>query len=130
MSADILRILVVLLGLIVVAVILFQQPKEGGMSAFTGGSGASGTVFGAKGSGSFLFKLTAGATLLFVVLVIALVRVTNVDSGTEIIKGATNEVPAAISTENTIPGEVPQAGAVGSSVPGQVKPVTETAPKE
>ncbi len=127
MSADILRILVILLGIIVVAVVLFQQPKEGGMSAFTGGSGASGTVFGAKGSGSFLFKLTAGAALLFAVLVIALVKVSNINTDTEILsqpeaveKSVPGEVPTAKSTENAVP-----------AVPGEVKKqVEKTVPKE
>ncbi|PIE45298.1 MAG: preprotein translocase subunit SecG [Gammaproteobacteria bacterium] len=102
MSADILRILVILLGIVVVAVILIQQPKEGGMGAFTGGgggSGASSTVFGAKGSGSFFFKLTAGATLLFAILIIALVKVTNSDMGGSVLSAST-----AVE-ESVIPGQ-------------------------
>jgi preprotein translocase subunit SecG len=49
-----------------IGVILIQHGKGADMGAAFG-SGASGTVFGAKGSASFLTRLTAGmATLFFV----------------------------------------------------------------
>lgn len=102
MEANILRILVILIGVALVAVILIQQPKEGGMGAFTGGgggSGASSTVFGAKGSGSFLFRLTAGLVLAFTIMIVALVKVTNSNVG-----GSVLSAPVATESENTIPG--------------------------
>ena len=100
MSADILRILVVLLGVAVVAIVLVQQPKDGGISAFTGGGGASGTVFGAKGSGSFLFRLTAGLTIAFAIAIIALVKVTNSDLGGDILS-----TEPTVTETSTIPGQ-------------------------
>lgn len=134
MSADILRILVVLLGIAVVAVVLIQQPKEGGMGAFTGGGGgASSTVFGAKGSGSFLFKLTAGLALTFAVLVIALVKVTNSDLGGSVLSQPVATADAIPGQENTstqsegdastvvtpdaIPGSIPE---IQPAIPGEV----------
>lgn len=132
MSADILRILVVLLGIGLVAVVLIQQPKEGGMSAFTGGGGggASGTVFGAKGSGSFLFKLTGGLALAFAVAISVLVSISNKSSG-----GAVLSDEPAISTE-VIPGadNIPasaEAAIPGVAIPGADNlqtPATETIP--
>ncbi len=110
MSADILRILVVLIGVGLVAVILIQQPKEGGMSAFTGGGGgASSTVFGAKGSGSFLFKLTAALALAFAISIAMLVQVTNSkDNGEVFASDAVKEEVTNDSSSNdkaVIPGE-------------------------
>lgn len=116
MSADILRILVVLLGIAVVAVVLIQQPKEGGMGMFTGGSGASGTVFGAKGSGSFLFRLTMGLALGFAILVIALVKVTNSDLG-----GSILSAEAAQKSAEVVPGKVDDATAAEEIIPGDAK---------
>ncbi|MGD8907712.1 MAG: preprotein translocase subunit SecG [Chromatiales bacterium] len=54
------------LALALIGLILIQHGKGADMGAAFG-SGASGTVFGAKGSASFLTRLTAGlATLFFV----------------------------------------------------------------
>ena len=44
--------------------ILLQQSKGAGMGA-SFGAGASGTVFGARGAGSFLYKLTRFLALIF-----------------------------------------------------------------
>ncbi len=44
--------------------ILLQQSKDGGMGASFGG-GASSTVFGARGAGSFLYKLTRALAIVF-----------------------------------------------------------------
>ncbi|MCP3680437.1 MAG: preprotein translocase subunit SecG [Gammaproteobacteria bacterium] len=47
-----------------VALVLVQQGKGAGMGASLGG-GASQTVFGSRGAGSFLLKLTCGLAALF-----------------------------------------------------------------
>lgn len=128
MSAEILRVFVALLGIAVVAVILFQQPKESGMGAFTGGGGgASSTVFGAKGSGSFLFKLTGGLTLAFAIVVVLLVKVTNSDLGGSVLS-------APVVEESVIPGQqtddkpnATDTGAIPGAVEKSVSPEAETA---
>ncbi len=48
----------------IVALVLVQQGKGATMGAAFG-SGASQTVFGSRGSGSFLLKLTAGFVVIF-----------------------------------------------------------------
>src|SRR3990167_1661529 len=48
----------------IVAVVLVQQGKGATMGAAFG-SGASQTVFGSRGSGSFLFKITMGFIAVF-----------------------------------------------------------------
>jgi len=56
----------VLVALVIIGLVLMQQGKGADMgSSF--GSGASGTVFGSQGTGSFLFKLTAGSVFVFFV---------------------------------------------------------------
>ena len=54
----------VLLGAAVIGLVLVQQGKGADAGASFGG-GASQTVFGSAGSGSFLVKLTAGLSALF-----------------------------------------------------------------
>jgi preprotein translocase subunit SecG len=53
-----LLILQVVLGLAIIGLVLLQQGKGADMGAAFG-SGASGTVFGARGGGSFFTRLTA-----------------------------------------------------------------------
>lgn len=52
-------------------IILLQQSQGAGIGA-SFGSGASGTVFGAKGAGSFLYKLTRILALIFFVSALAM----------------------------------------------------------
>ena len=59
-----LLILQVLLGVTMIALILLQQGKGADMGAAFG-AGASGTVFGARGSGSFFTRTTAILATLF-----------------------------------------------------------------
>ena len=54
----------ILLALLLISVILLQQGK-GATAGAAFGSGASSTVFGARGSASFLTRLTAILALLF-----------------------------------------------------------------
>lgn len=132
MSADILRILVVLLGVVVVAVVLIQQPKEGGMGAFTGGGGgASSTVFGSKGSGSFLFKLTGVSALLFAILIIALVKVTNSDLSGQVLSAPVASEGTIIPGADNLPSETntpvnPEAIPGVEEIPTAEAPETNT----
>lgn len=54
----------VLLGVLIIALVLVQQGKGATMGAAFG-SGASQTVFGSRGSGSFLFRVTIGMVVIF-----------------------------------------------------------------
>ena len=56
----------VLLAITVIGLVLIQHGK-GADAGAAFGSGASGTVFGARGSGSFLTRATTGAVTLFFV---------------------------------------------------------------
>lgn len=61
----------VLIAAALIGLILIQQGKGAGMGAAFG-AGASGTVFGARGSGSFLTKMTSILAVLFFVNSISL----------------------------------------------------------
>lgn len=54
----------VLIAVCVIALVLVQQGKGATMGAAFG-SGASQTVFGSRGSGSFLFRFTLGLIVAF-----------------------------------------------------------------
>lgn len=61
----------VIVAAFIVLLVLIQQGKGATMGAAFG-SGASQTVFGSRGSGSFLFRLTMGCIAVFFVTSIAL----------------------------------------------------------
>ena len=67
----ILLIVHVLVGASVIGLVLMQQGKGADAGASFGG-GASQTVFGSAGAGSFLVKLTAGLAALFFATSLAL----------------------------------------------------------
>lgn len=54
----------VIIAIVLIGLVLIQQGKGAEMGAAFG-SGASNTVFGSQGTGSFLFKLTGGLALTF-----------------------------------------------------------------
>lgn len=64
MSFQVILIIHVLLALSLVALILMQHGK-GADAGAAFGSGASGSVFGARGANSFIYKLTAGIATSF-----------------------------------------------------------------
>jgi preprotein translocase subunit SecG len=64
MLASILLVLHLIVAIIMVVIILLQQgPGANAGAAF--GSGASGTVFGSRGTGSFLSRMTAVLATVF-----------------------------------------------------------------
>jgi len=58
-------------AVLLVALVLVQQGKGASMGAAFG-SGASQTVFGSRGSGSFLFRLTMGFVAVFFITSLSL----------------------------------------------------------
>ena len=61
----------VFIAVCIIALVLVQQGKGATMGAAFG-SGASQTVFGSRGSGSFLFRLTVGFVAVFFITSIGL----------------------------------------------------------
>ena len=61
----------VLVALVLIGLVLIQHGKGADIGAAFG-SGASNTVFGSQGTGSFLFKLTGGLAMTFFVTSLSL----------------------------------------------------------
>jgi len=93
----------VLLCLFLILVVLFQTGKGAGMGAAFGG-GASQTVFGSQGAGSFLGKITAGAAGLFMLTSIALAYMSS--SGETSLKEKSEEL-GLITGDAGLPPEKP-----------------------
>ena len=66
-----LTVLHVMVCLVIVVVVLLQRGKGAEIGAVFGG-GASSTVFGSRGAGNFLTKITTGAAITFMCTSLAL----------------------------------------------------------
>lgn len=71
MGVQIILIFHVLIAICLIALVLVQQGK-GATAGVAFGSGASGTVFGSRGSRGFLYKLTGLFAIAFFITSIAL----------------------------------------------------------
>ena len=113
--------------------IILLQPGEGGDLAAAFGGAASQTAFGARGSATFMQKLTTGLAVTFMVLSIILVVVTNRKQESNIMKnlpaGAESKPvtapagpkPAAapVQVPATVPAQTAPAAAPGQQAPVQ-----------
>ncbi|MEA1050299.1 preprotein translocase subunit SecG [Lamprobacter modestohalophilus] len=123
----ILTVLHLVLAIGLIALVLLQHGK-GADAGAAFGSGASSTVFGAQGSGSFLSRSTAIIATLFFVTSIALAYfAARVGEPGGLMEGIDVSVPIAPARDS---GDVPAAGAAESgdlpSVPGM--PASDVAP--
>ena len=62
-----LLLLHVIISLGLILVVLLQSSKGGGLAGSLGGGGGMGAVFGGRGAGDFLTKLTTGLAIAFMV---------------------------------------------------------------
>ena len=114
----VLNILYVLLAIAMIALILMQ--RGAGAQAGSGfGGGASGTVFGARGSANFLSKTTKWLAVAFFGLSLFMAWQATRDTRAPVAEsgGLMSEVPAAPAG-----GAVPAAPATGGAVPGAPAP--------
>lgn len=101
----VLLIIQVLLGLGIIGLVLLQQGKGADMGAAFG-SGSSGTVFGARGGGSFFTRLTAilaAAFFINSVLLSSPLVIERGDSATSV----TDQVSEPAATEQPATEEAP-----------------------
>ena len=83
----------VLLGLGVIGLVMMQQGK-GADAGAAFGAGASGTVFGAQGSASFLSRTTAVLATLFFVTSLTLAILSGAsEKAVDLMEEPTNEIP-------------------------------------
>ncbi len=109
-----LTVLHVMVCLVLIAVVLVQRGKGAEMGAVFGG-GASSTVFGSRGAGNFLTKLTTACAIIFMITSLTLAYM-GTDSSTSSLfdESIPGEVPAA---ETVTPTE-PDAAGEGESLGG------------
>lgn len=107
----------VFVAVCIVALVLVQQGKGATLGAAFG-SGASQTIFGSRGSGSFLFRLTIGFVCLFFITSVSLnYLVTHAYK-----KGTVIELPVNMPVRNNVNNGQSSSKPVetqGSSVPVQ-----------
>jgi preprotein translocase subunit SecG len=128
MLQSIIYLLHVLTCLMIVGLVLLQRGK--GADAGTGfGAGASGTVFGARGSASFLSRATAALATTFFVTSLALAFFANEPSAPDSVLERTlpcrtQPAPQAVPQEQ----DLDSPPAVPENVPGQEVPDISDAP--
>ncbi|MEE9328447.1 MAG: preprotein translocase subunit SecG [Cocleimonas sp.] len=128
MFYNVMLIIQILVSLGIIGLVLIQHGKGADAGAAFGG-GASGTVFGSRGSGNFLTKLTTGLAVVFFANSLMLAwLVAHPDSvdGRSIIPTAVTET---LSTDNTAP--TPEVDVPGGSAPVKVEeePASQDVPK-
>ncbi|RIL07871.1 MAG: preprotein translocase subunit SecG [Proteobacteria bacterium] len=118
-----LTVLHVMVSLVLIVVVLLQHGKGADIGAVFGG-GASSTVFGSRGAGNFLTKLTTGSALLFMVTSLSLAYLSNTGS-----EGLfEDQAPAATAPAPEATGETaPAAEAPADGGFQEVKPAEPTA---
>ncbi len=118
---SILLIVQVMLSISLVVLILLQHGK-GADAGAAFGSGASATIFGARGSGNFLSRSTAIVAILFFVVCLSLAYLSsNRDLPDSVTGSVTSQSPG---TEMPLDGDVPPAddSAAGTPVESDLPP--------
>ena len=120
---SILLVVQVLLSISLIVLILMQHGK-GADAGAAFGSGASATVFGARGSGNFLSRATTIIAILFFVVCLALAYVSSNRSAPESVTGSviTQEMDEAPAADT---GDLPPAGDGGGSTQSSDLPPAE-----
>jgi preprotein translocase subunit SecG len=123
----------IIVSVFLIFVILLQPGKADGMAAFGGGGGSSNTVFGGRGSVTFLSKVTAGCAILFMITSLALAwRSSHSDSVLRARRNlaAQDTKKTDASTKPALPtGQTAPAPATGgAAVPAQNTQTTPAAP--
>lgn len=118
----ILVVLHVLVSIALIGLVLIQHGK-GADAGAAFGSGASGTVFGSRGSANFLTRITAWLAGAFFLLSLALAYVVHGKSASS---SVVDQTPAAVVAEPVVPG----APAEGSPVPVAPETAQPASPAE
>jgi preprotein translocase subunit SecG len=84
----------VIVCIFLVAVVLLQRGKGAEIGAVFGG-GASSTVFGSRGAGNFLTKLTTGSAIVFMLTSLTLSYLYTESSGDQLFSDGVTEEPVA-----------------------------------
>jgi preprotein translocase subunit SecG len=110
----------ILVALSLIGVILIQRGQGADMGASFGGGGAQ-TLFGSRGSGSFLGKLTGGLAAVFMVTSLTLAFFSQHKAGSVVEKAITQQAPVKQDA-------LPNAGSSGTFDPSKLKQDTGKTP--
>jgi preprotein translocase subunit SecG len=94
----------VIIALVLIGVILIQRGQGADMGASFGGGGAQ-TLFGSRGSGSFLGKLTGGLAAAFMLTSLTLAFFSQQQTGSVVERATVNAVPAVPASSEQQPAE-------------------------
>ena len=121
-----LTVLHVIVCLILVIVVLLQRGKGADIGAVFGGGGST-TVFGSRGAGNFLTKLTTGAAVIFMLTSLSLAYFNRLETQSTLF-----DDDGAPVTEEASPFAEPEEGAAPapSDDPFAEVPPVEPAPEE
>ncbi|MGC2423699.1 MAG: preprotein translocase subunit SecG [Nitrospirota bacterium] len=97
-----LTVIHVFVCLAVVLIVLLQQGKGADIGA-TFGTGGSQTVFGGRGAGNFLTKLTAAAGAIFMITSLALAIIESHGSSSSIVRVPSGPTAPPAATRPAIP---------------------------
>jgi preprotein translocase subunit SecG len=127
-------ILHVLVCFALIAIVLLQQGKGADIGA-TFGAGASQTVFGGRGAGSFLSKLTTGSAIVFMVTSLILSYFAIPASVDTLLEGEPVPVeeslaPEPEAPESSFPEPTPVPEPEAGEVPSGVEEVPTPEPSE
>jgi preprotein translocase subunit SecG len=101
--------------LILIVIVLLQHGKGADIGVSLGGGGSN-TVFGARGAGNFLTKLTTGSAILFMVLAFSLARCTSETTSTDLLSAPAT--PASEAPKEAAPPATAPESAAPPSEPG------------
>ncbi len=118
--------------LFLIIVVLLQHGKGADIGVSLGG-GSSNTVFGARGAGNFLTKLTTASAILFMVLAFSLARFAADNSAEDLLEAPASDSPTAPQeaapspeSESTAPPSEPGGAPSGfESIPTPAAPPSE-----
>jgi len=114
MSFQVILIIHVLLALGLVSLILMQHGK-GADAGAAFGAGSAGSVFGARGANSFIYKLTAGvATGFFLTSLTLAYLATNETSATD-----PQSVMDTVAVQPSAPADVPMIDTKVNDIPSE-----------
>jgi preprotein translocase subunit SecG len=103
-----LTVLHVLACLFLIVVVLLQRGKGAEMGAVFGG-GAGATVFGSRGAGNFLTRMTTAAAVIFMLTSLLLAYVAQDRTGDTLFEGEESEAAAPESPFGEAPAPAPGA---------------------
>jgi preprotein translocase subunit SecG len=111
-----LKVLYFFVCAVLIIVVLLQHGKGADIGVSLG-AGSSNTVFGARGAGNFLTKLTTACAILFMILAFSLARFAADDSAEDLLSVPAGEAPA-VPQEAAPPLAVPESSAPPSEPGG------------